>query len=590
MMRADADEGRVSGLFEVRSVQLLDAVDAITDLPLSSDGGELLLVRRIFASGRSSASINGNPITLQMLRSIGEILVDIHGQHDNQFLLKTSNQLDVLDRFAGAESDRQAYHHVWLELSSTRSQIQDLAASRRLRNQQLDFLKFQAAEIDAAELAVGEYDELTSRSSLLRNLEKIRREADATYAALYEADGSLLERLRMVHAVLSELAMLDSSISPIVETIKIGLIQLEEASFDLGRYTQKLDLDPAELAEVNERLNVINRLIRKYGSTVEQVLTFREQIGQEIGVLERADHDASALETKIAPLEASLQAVGGGLSAKRRSAADRLPALIHSELLELGMEKAVFSVQLTACEPTASGFEQAEFMVQTNPGLPSQPLRKIASGGEIGRLMLGLKSVLAGEKLAAETVALESERPAKSARGVKSSNKHQRASRIEKSAKPAAAEEDVDQSLSAQTRSRESVSQQDVAASVLVFDEIDANIGGRLGGVIGAKLRKLAAGQQILCITHLPQIAAWAARHLTVKKVQSGKSTQTSVKVIEGEDRIAELAEMIGGASTSATTIAQARELVMSAQLLPTKRGKDTQSIKVSRQKTNASK
>jgi len=529
MLRSGADEGRVSGLFEIPSKKILQSIETITDAPIASEGSELLVVRRLYASGRSSASLNGHPITQPMLRAVGELLVDIHGQHDQQFLLKPSNQIDVLDRFGDLLELREKFRAVHAELNDAKRQLEELRTGKRLRDQQLDFLRFQAEEIDRAELDAKEFLELEGRSSILTHVEKLRKDAGAAYAALYDAEGSLIERLRVVQAVLLELVVIDTQIKPIVESVTSGLIQLEEAAFDLNRYTQKLDLDPAELAEVNDRLNTLNRILRKYGTTVEDVLQFRAQIGIEISTLERSESDESTLTSRIAPLETKSNTLARQLSDRRKSASQKLSPLIEAQLTELGMEKAKFAIQFEALEEmNSSGADVVEFMVQTNPGLPSAPLRRVASGGEIGRIMLAIKSVLSAKA------------------------------------------EPTDGAPS---------------ASVLVFDEIDSNIGGRLGSVIGSKLRQLARGHQVLCITHLPQIASYASRHLTVRKEQTGKQTSTTVRRVDGDERTQEISEMIGGKSVTEVTRAQALELLASAQS-----EQSTPPSKQSRQKRTAAK
>ena len=502
MLRPGADEGRVSGVFEVRNAELLKAVEAATDVPVGADGGELLLTRRLYASGRSSVSLNGNPITLGMLKAAAEHLVDVHGQHDHQYLLKPSNQLDVLDQFGDLWDLRRRYHDVYERLQTAKDKLRELTASRTLREQQLELYRFQAGEIDAAELDAGEFEELSARSTVLRNLEKLTKEATATHAALYEADGSVLERLKMMAAVLGELSMLDQNLRPVATGIRDATIALEETAFDLSRYLDKLDLDPAEAAEVEDRLNTLNRLANKYGRSVEDALAHRQHIGEQIAELEKATDDLSSLERALDPLTRETNELGKELSAKRQAVAKRLSPLIERALAELGMEKAKFTATITPSpEPTPHGFDHVEFVAQTNPGQLAQPLRKIASGGELSRIMLALKGILA-----------QSDR-----------------------------------------------------ISVLVFDEIDANVGGRLGSVIGNKLRHLAAHHQVLCITHLPQIASYADRHLTVRKEVVDQKTQTTVRTMAGGERIQELAEMIGGQRITETTRAQAQELLDAA-------------------------
>jgi DNA repair protein RecN (Recombination protein N) len=510
MLRDGADEGRVSGVFDIGNTELLKRVEQITDVQVTADGGELLLTRRLYSSGRSSISLNGNPITLGMLKQVAEHLVDVHGQHDHQYLLKPSNQLDVLDQFGELLPLRSQYHDVYERLADAKRRLRELSASRTLREQQLELYRFQADEIDTAELDPAEYEELQARASVLANVEKLKKDAGAVHGALYEADGSVLERLKMMTSVIAELAGLDQNLRPVAAGLRDAAIGLEECAFDLSRYLDKLDLDPAELAEANERLNLVQRVLNKYGDPVEATLAYREEIGQKIEELERATDDLSSLAAQAAPLVAELKRLGESLSARRHAVAKKLGPLVEKQLAELGMEKAKFGVALTPAvgavdgedlSATASGFDHVEFIAQTNPGLLPQPLRKIASGGELSRIMLALKGILAaGDRI-----------------------------------------------------------------SVLVFDEIDANVGGRLGSIIGNKLRHLAGHHQVLCITHLPQIASYADRHLTVRKEVSGERTETKVRTTEGAERLQELAEMIGGQRITDTTRAQAQELLDAA-------------------------
>ena len=511
MLRPGVDEGRMSGVFDVPGPQLLKQIEQITDVPVAAEGGELLLTRRLYASGRSSVTLNGHPITLGMLKQVGENLVDVHGQHDHQYLLKPSNQLDVLDQFGDLGPLRQRYHDCYEKVVGAKRQIEELSANRTLREQQLELYHFQANEIDAAQLDAAEYRELAARASVLSNLEKLKKDAGTTHSALYEADGSVLERLRMMTAVLAELSGLDVNLKGIADSLRDSTIAIEEVAFDLSRYLDKLDLDPGELAEINERLNAIQRILNKYGDPVQTALAYRQEIGQKIHELESASDDFASLQSEVQSLLLELKTLGEELSIKRQSIGKKLGPLIEKQLAELGMEKAKFTIALSRAagtipsesQPaTPSGFDQVEFIAQTNPGQIAQPLRRIASGGELSRIMLALKSILA------------------------------RSDRI----------------------------------SVLVFDEIDANVGGRLGSIIGSKLRRLAAHHQVLCITHLPQIASYADRHLTVRKQVIDNAAVTTVRITSGPERLEELAEMIGGQRITDTTRAQARELLDAAQ------------------------
>jgi DNA repair protein RecN (Recombination protein N) len=515
MLRPGAPEGRISGVFEIHDPALRRQLEKLADTTL--DGDELLLTRRIYSSGRSSVSLNGQPITLAMLKGVAECLVDVHGQHDHQFLLRPSNQLDVLDQFADLGDLRRRYHGAFTQLSETRRRLAELSTGGELRRQQLDLHRFQAGEIDAAELQAGEHEELQARVRLLKNLEKLQRNSASAHDALYESEGSILERLKMVVSILAESAELDEALTPTVSALREATIQLEESAFDLGRYINKLELDPAELGEAESRLNTINRILDKYGQSVEEVIAYRAEIGAKIAALEGDGGDLTSLSSALEPLAKDVATLGAELTRKRKTAAAKLLPLIHAQLGELGMEKARFEVQFAPAEnalppsplpsepalaASPAGLDAIEFLAQTNPGQLPQPLRKIASGGELSRIMLALKGILA-----------QSDR-----------------------------------------------------VSVLVFDEIDSNVGGRLGAIIGSKLRDLARHHQVLCITHLPQIAAYADRHLTVRKEVAGRETLTTVREMSGDDRVSELAEMISGHHVTATTLAQVKELLAAAQ------------------------
>jgi DNA repair protein RecN (Recombination protein N) len=509
MLRPGVDEGRVSGLFQIDDPDMLRQIEQWTDAPLADDGGELLLTRRLATSGRTSISINGHPITLAMLKQIGQAMVDVQGQHDHQFLLRPGNQLDVLDQFGGLKEQRQKYHVAYRALTEAQKRVAELSGDQTIRRQSLELYQFQADEIDAAALNAIELADLRQRAGVLRNLEKLKLQTATAQAALYESEGSAVERLRGIVAILDDLADLDASLDPLLQIVRGATIQLEDAAIDLSRYLNRLDLDPAELARIEERLNTIGRVLDKYGGSIDAVAEYRKEIGAKIAGLSGSSDELAKLSGRIGAMRREVADLAADLSRRRKEAAGRLARAVRGQLGELGMEKATFEVTIentTASdgggEPfTPTGSDVVEFMARTNPGQLELPLRKIASGGELSRLMLALKGILA------------------------------RSDRI----------------------------------SVLVFDEIDANVGGRLGSVIGAKLRQLAGHHQVLCITHLPQIAAFAHRHLSVRKQVEGAQTTTVVKSLEGPPRIEELAEMIGGAHVTATTRAQADELLATA-------------------------
>jgi DNA repair protein RecN (Recombination protein N) len=525
MLRRGAEEGRVSGVFEIASPEVLRRLSEIADMPLATR--EVLLTRRLHASGRSSVSLNGHPITLAMLKQVAECLVDIHGQHDHQYLLKPSNQLDVLDDFAGARAVRSQYEQLWTQWSHAKARYTELIEGRTLRQQQLELYRFQAFEIDSAALSRRELATLTQRARLLGNTERLRNEAGACQSALDEGDQPLVQQVKSVAATLSQLADLDPGLRNIALAVKEASIGLQEAAFDLARYLDRIEVDPEALAATNERLTLIGKLASKYAKSrvaagesrpspdpseasspghppdeVSQILAYRAQVEARITVLQAASEDLDGLEDKLTAWESQARSLATELTALRSRAAARLAREVEAGLADLGMSKAKLAVEvrpLGALGPC--GGDAVEFLASTNPGLDPAPLRKIASGGELSRIMLALKGILCSD------------------------------SRV----------------------------------SVLVFDEIDANVGGRLGAIIGWKLRSLASRQQVLCITHLPQIAAHADRHLTVRKLQTDDATSSTVREMTGDERIREIAEMIGGDRITPVTLAQAREMIENA-------------------------
>ena len=448
---------------------------------------------------------------------------------------------------AAGKSER-AFGERYEKLRDLRERKESLATSRSLRRQQLELYEFQAAEIDKADPQPGELPELEARHRVLNNLMKIRKDAAGVQAALYEAEGSIGERLQMMTHVLRDLVELDEGLTPVSEGVAGAAFAVQEAAYELGRYIDRLDDDPAELAEAEDRLNTLNRLVQKYGERLpsgddagEPVIAYREKIEREIRSLRGQDEDLEHIDINITRLENELLSLGQKLTQARRAAAEALVPEVERELKELGMGEAKFPRgRSTRCRRRMRtsgrrGLDRVEFVVRTNPGQAFRPLRQIASGGELSRVMLALKGILAGSD------------------------------RI----------------------------------SVLVFDEIDANIGGRLGSVIGRKLRALAGSiapaeaagaaasrkrkrstkpdeprgpiptHQVLCITHLPQIAAYADRHFRILKTVTGKGesqqTATSVAVLRDDERIDELADMMAGAEATATTRKQAAELLAAA-------------------------
>lgn len=513
MLRVGADEARITGVFMILNLVLRRRLAEITDLPLA-DEPEMILVRRIHQSGRTTASLNGHPLTGSMLKNIAETLVDIHGQHETQYLLERENQLTLLDDAGQLGAIAGEFRGLYKQRRECLRQFREMNASQTLRRQQIELYEFQFREIEDANPQSGELEQLEVRHRLLSNIEKIKRQVGGAYAALYEDDGAIIGRLKSVAAVLLEAAELNQEFSSAAEQVKDSTIALDDAAFTLRRTLDRLELDPEELATVTDRLNMLHRLISKYcdpGGNVEQLRAYKEHLREQLTELKSADQNTTALEARIVALEQQLSQRGAELSQGRKKAAERVIPGVHQQLAELGMKDARFHIEFSPVQAVSvadgntddpfgspSGLDTVEFMLAPNPGQPARPLRKIASGGELSRVMLAVKSILAASD----------------------------------------------------------------RVSVLVFDEIDANVGGRMGTILGEKLRAIARRHQVLCITHLPQIAAYADRHISIKKIVRDGESYTTVSTLSGQSRLAELAEMMAGKNITPTSLAQAEELL----------------------------
>ncbi|MBN2581796.1 MAG: DNA repair protein RecN [Planctomycetes bacterium] len=506
MVRAGADEARVSALFEITGDDVRRDLQAAVDLKLDDD--QVLIQRRVSATGGSRASLNGQPITATMLRRLSQTLVDIHGQYDQQYLLQTTNQLDVLDAYGKLHDQRVAYRKIYEAHRDALQRKAELEAGGDLRRQQLELYEFQAAEIDKAEIRPGEMEELESLRRRLSNAERLTSNLSLAYDGLYECEGSITDRLKALVHVLDELSELDESLQTLADTARDSAYALDDLAFQLRHAAERIEADPRALAEAEDRLHSLKRLADKYGPSEAEILSLREELQSKITSLRHQEDDQGQVDAELAKLSEEMLSLGRALSEARSKVAAKLQKKIETELRQLEMKEARIEVAVRPSvdergEPlsTPTGLDDIEFLFAPNPGEPPKPLRKIASGGELSRVMLALKGVLA-----------QSDR-----------------------------------------------------VSVLVFDEIDGNVGGRLGAVIGRKLAALARHHQVLCITHLPQIASFGRQQLTVRKETHDGRSFTRVEPLEGDRRIAELAEMISGKNVTKTTLRQAREMLAAA-------------------------
>jgi DNA repair protein RecN (Recombination protein N) len=487
LIRSGRTEARIEAFFDGADIPVLaefgiDACDGI------------ILRRTIAGQGKGRAFVNDSPVALATLAAAGRALVDIHGQHEQQGLLKSEAHIGFVDLLGGLGEDVAAVSAAYQEAAGLREQLKQLSERLRERTHRIDLLRFQLTEIDNANLAQGEKTALEEERGVLANLSKLREASEAAYAMLYGDEGSVVERLGKAATLSSDIARIDKNAEEARALLASALPLVEDASSSLRGLRDRYDADPRRLDEVEERLELIRRLEKKYGEGIEGVLLYRDTAARELAGLEHADEQRDAREKALAAQETRLRAL----------AEATLEKSIVGELRELGFQKVRFVVeQRLLQEAGPSGIDAVEFLFSANPGEPPRPLVKIASGGELSRIMLGLECL-----------------------------------EIEKAA----------------PRGTDLV-------RTLIFDEVDAGIGGMTAKQVGARLHSLAAAYQVLCITHLPQIAAQANHHLKVDKAISAKEVKVTVASLGARDRREELARMLAGSVTD-RSLSHAEELL----------------------------
>ena len=493
MIRAGEKEAVVEGLFE------LEGEAAIPELAeRKSDGARRqLVVRRVIAEGggRSRVTIDGELATVQSLGKIGASLVQVYGQHEQHSLLRAESHREILDRYANLDEELAAYRERYARAEEIRSRLHELNRRERERADLLELARFRALELERAALVAGEDEDLARERTVLANAGKLAAAALEAEQALYGADGAATDTVARAEARLSEAATLDPKLGDALEMIKSARANLEEAARTLGAYASKIEADPARLEEIDNRLQELTRLKRKYGGSIDTALETLERSRAEIGELEGIGESKAQVEAAMTSALDELAAHANKLSSIRKRAAADLGRKMETELKSLGMRSPGFEPRLATLGDDEAGFvhggvalgpfgiDTIEFHLSPNVGQPAMPLLRIASGGELSRVMLALKR-------------LEAQR-----RGV----------------------------------------------ATMIFDEVDAGIGGAVAQVVGRKLKQLSRFHQILCVTHLAQIAAFADRHLTVEKEERRGSTRSRVAVLEPGDRAEEIARMLGG-------------------------------------------
>lgn len=496
LIRSGADSCTVEALFQLDDAAALDARLEENGVEPCHDGA-LILKRSFTVAGANRQFANASATTLAVLKSLGDLLVDLHGPHDHQSLLSNEKQLDLLDSYAGAAAARAAYSEQFAALNRLLAEQAELAANEASQERELDLLRHQVAEIDAARLQPGEEEAALARYAIASNSRRLIELSAAILQRLSEADDSLLTGLGEVQRHFRELEKLDPSATALARSQANAVIELEEVARSLRHYSDSLETDPEQLARLEDRITLFETLKRKYGPTLGQVILFGEEAAGRLRRIESRGEELARIEGAIAVARDTLAALGAKLSHLRAAAVPGLAADIQGQLRDLGFKKSGFAITLRPAEkPTAFGFESAEFLFAPNPGEPAKALKLIASSGEISRVMLAVKS-----------------------------------------------------SLAAQDR-----------VPLLVFDEIDANVGGEIAHAVGAKMRSLGAAHQVLCITHLPQVAAAASAQFVVAKQYTGDRTVSQLTEVKGKARVEEIARMLGGQTDSA--LAHARTLL----------------------------
>ena len=498
MIRSGCDEAVVEAAFDISDIKGIN--ERLSEMGIEGDDA-LVIKRTVSASGKNKVFINGSMATIVMLSEIGESLVDIHGQHEHQSLMKVERHIDILDEYAGVASLRQEMAGVYSELNRVKNELESLKSSEADKEKKLDLLRFQSEEIEKAALREGEEEGLLSEKKLLANSERLFDAGNTALELLYSQGGSALELVKKAGSKIADIAAIDGSLKGAAETVNSAYASIEDAAMTIRDYVGKINFEPDRLNEIEERLDLINRMKRKYGNTVSEVLKYKEETDRELEGIERAEERIIELEERVKRLRGKGLQIAEALSEKRRKASAELKKKVDVELSDLGMKKAVFEVKMDRIgDITAKGFDRVEFLLSSNPGETPKPLSKIASGGELSRIMLALKKVMAGPS----------------------------------------------------------------GAPTMIFDEVDSGIGGGVAEIVGRKLREVAQGRQVLCITHLPQIAAMADLHYAVSKVEDKGRTVTTVKRLEKSDRIDEIARMLGGMTITEATKRHAEEMVSS--------------------------
>jgi DNA repair protein RecN (Recombination protein N) len=503
MIRHGAEKAVVSGVFEAEDRSLGKMLE---ENGIEPEGGHVIVKREVAAGGKGRVFVNNQPATVTLLRQLAPALASIHAQNETILAFDAAARLELLDAYSGIDlHDLAGKHAAW---AGVRDRIAEFERDEQDRLRMADLWSFQTKEIESAHLQPGEDQKLEIEKRVLANAEKLYGAAQAAYELMYEADSSVLANLSAAKKHLEELARFDPKFEEALESLQSARAAIEDASATARDYAEGIDASPERLAEVEDRLALLDRLKRKYGSAVDQVIAYGEEVARKLNELENREDVLRELKKQLEVAAAAYLMTAQAISKRRCAAAKDLQKLVEAEINELAM-KAQFKIEVSGSdEPenwTASGFDGVAYLISPNPGEPLRPVEKIASGGELSRVMLALKATVETAKKS-------------------------------KAAGP--------------------------AQRTLVFDEIDTGIGGRAAEAVGKKLKALARANQVLCITHLPQIASFADHHYLIEKRESAGRAKTLVRPLGGDERTEEIARMLSGAKLTETSRQHAEQLL----------------------------
>ncbi len=498
VVRTGAERARITGIFEAPVAS--GAKKVLADAGIETEDGELLVQREILSNGKSRAFVGSRTVTASLLREVSLYLGDIHGQHDQQQLFSPGAQREMLDSFASCESLIGEIGVIFSQWRARNAELEDFDRNEQEKLRLVDLWSFQKKEIEAVAPKPGEDAALENERGVLRNVSRLQENAAAAHVALYDASESAAAQLRVAMRKIEELAKYDTSQRETVEALKPALIAIEEAGQSMAEYADKLEADPARLEEVESRLESVDKLKRKYGATIDDILQFLNEARTQLEAVENSTERRAALEKDRKRLAAEYEASAAKLSTKRLEGAGQLAKKVETELASLAMQRSQFTIRISASGWTAEGVDEVAFLISPNPGEEPKPLEKIASGGELSRVALAVKTCTQ-----------------RAAKGI---------------------------------------------MKTLVFDEVDAGVGGSAAESVGRRLKKLAAANQVLCVTHLAQIAGFADHHYYVEKHDSRGRTVATIAEIEGEARTREIGRMLSGERVTAEAIQHAAQLI----------------------------